>query len=290
MGKVKESHLITRFNGENYGIWKLRIRAVLMDKGVLDVIDKKMPEKPDKKWKKRNYKARNIIMGYLDDSHVGIAENEQKTAREIFEELEDTYNRKTQASQRTIKKKLACLKLNDDTPLIKHLETFNEIVLELSAAGVKMTENDKIDSLLNSLSDKYDAVIVALETLSETNNNLSYVKNRLLDYEVKMKNKSCDTSMKVLVAQNDSENKFKNYYKGNFKQGFKSYKKNNKFNNIYKNHNSKKWHNGQNLTCYHCKKKGHKISECRYLKREILNNHQDQNSENKNKSSAQTTQ
>lgn len=111
MGKVKESNLITRFNGENYGIWKLRIRAVLMDKGVLDVIDKKMPEKPDKKWKKRNYKARNIIMGYLDDSHVGIAENERKTAREIFEELKRYLQQKNSSLAKNNKKEISLFKV-----------------------------------------------------------------------------------------------------------------------------------------------------------------------------------
>lgn len=112
---------------------------------------------------------------------------------------------------------------------------------------------DKISHLLLTLPTCYDGVVTTIETLSEANLTLAFVKTRLLDQETKLKNTSKDTSAKVLQAIGNNqvkENKYKNkaMHKKQFKNKFKSKPK-----------------------CFHCGKPGHLKRDCFLLKRQVGN-------------------
>lgn len=59
-----------------------------------------------------------------------------------------------------------------------------------------MSESDKVAQLLILMSPDYEGVITALETLSSEHLTLTFVKNRLLDHEVKLLTANKDTSLK----------------------------------------------------------------------------------------------
>lgn len=250
---LKLKRNIKPFDGEKYSIWKFRIRALLSEMNVLKVIESD-PIIRDSSWDKSNRIAKSIIVEYLSDSYLGFA-NEDSTAKDILKSLDALYERKSIATQLALRKKLLGMKLQGDVTLIRHFAAFDDLITELLAAGAKLEETDKVAHLLLTLPSSYDGVITAIETLSEDNLTLAFVKTRLLDHEVKLKNESNDTSAKVLQAA--AEGKKRQFRKRNFE--------NHTFSNNQKDQNTRKKFNI--AKCYHCGRKGHVKNDCYYFKR-----------------------
>lgn len=251
---LKSKRNIKPFDGEKYSVWKFRVRALLSEINVLQVIDDD-PIIRSQDWEKNNRIAKSIIVEYLTDSYLGFAK-EESTAKEIFKSLDVLYERKSIATQLAIRKKLLALKLQGDVPLIKHYSIFDDLITELLAAGAKLEETDKVAHLLLTLPSNYDGVITAIETLSEDNLTLAFVKTRLLDHEVKLKNESSDTSVKVLQAQNTNNNMTWRKRKFDNSQPTSHHQKNNK--------DKRK---RPFMKCHHCGRKGHVKNDCYFFKR-----------------------
>lgn len=263
MESLKLKRNIKPFNGEKYSVWKLRIKALLTELDVLKVIEDAIPDVLTEEWNKAERIAKSIIVEYLSDSFLGFAKTDS-TAKEILNSLDGIYERKSLATQLALRKKLLGLKLRGDTSLIKHFTIFEDLLTELLAAGAKLEETDKVSHLLLTLPASYDGVITAIETLSEDNLTLAFVKTRLLDQEVKLKSESRDTSAKVLQADcrditvnrnnSDVQRSSKNFRQGQYKM--RTYKHTIK---------SPKSH----IKCHHCGRKGHIKRNCYHYKREL---------------------
>ncbi|GBP59571.1 Copia protein [Eumeta japonica] len=232
----------------------MKLRILLSELDVIDVIDKEIPTEPNTEWCKKDKIAKSTIVEYLSDSFLGFIKNEYNS-KQIFENLDAIYERKSLATQLALRKKLLSLKLQNETPLIKHFHYFEDLLSELLAAGAKLEEMDKVSHLLLTLPNSYDGVITALETLAEDNLTLAFVKTRLLDQEIKLLNESRDTSLKVLqveVSNNRQNNSkkprrlYRNY--GNFSKA-----------KVLRSKITK-------IKCHYCGRKGHIKNDCYYYK------------------------
>ncbi|CAD7085369.1 unnamed protein product [Hermetia illucens] len=172
MDRVSAKRNIKPFDGEKYSVWKFRIRALLTELNVVQVVDSEVPDEITEEWKIAERTAKS----------------EENTTKEIISDLDAMYERKSVATQLALRKKLLSLKLQGDTKLIKHFTNFDDIIRDMLAAGAKLDETDKVAHLLLSLPNSYDGVITAIETLSDDSLSLAFVKTRLLDHEVKLTN------------------------------------------------------------------------------------------------------
>lgn len=253
MDAVKMKRNIKPFNGEKYSVWKFRIRALLCELDVIKVIDED-PLIRSSEWEKQNQIAKSVIVEYLSDSYLGFVK-EDSTAKEVLKSLDSLYERKSIATQLALRKKLLVLKLRGEVTLVKHFAVFDDLISELLAAGAKLEETDKVAHLFLTLPSTYDGVVTAIETLTDDNLTLSFVKTRLLDHEVKLRNESTDTSAKVLQSETRPFTSRKRKFENPHHTSNSQYKKDNR---------AKKT---SFMKCHHCGRKGHMKNDCFYYKR-----------------------
>ena len=197
-------------------------------------------------------------MEYLSDSFLSFVQTES-SARQVLHNLDTIYERKSIATQLAIRKKLLGLKLQCDTPLISHFTIFDDLISELLTAGAELEETDKVSHLLLTLPTSYEGVITAIETLSEDNLTLGFIKTRLLDHEVKVRNESSDTSVKVLQANKGNIAKRQNFEFPRLPKKF--------YRGQHKTWSFKPNRSLSIVKCHHCGRMGHVKKDCFYYKR-----------------------
>lgn len=256
----KAKRNIKPFNGEKYSIWKYRIRSLIAEEDALKVLDEVAPTDPKalSNWKRCERIAKGIIIEYLSDSMLSFS-TEADTAKQVIHKLDSIYNRKSLATQLAIEKKLLTFKFKETTPLSKHLICFDEMVVELEAAGATLSEMSKIARLLLTLPNSYDALVTAIQTHADEDLTLGFVKIKLLDYEVKLQNEQSETSAKVLQTETIINSEKKNKKSRGFKLNFKK-KQNYGFKNKKINKNNK-------MQCDHCGRRNHEKKDCYFFKR-----------------------
>jgi hypothetical protein len=117
---------------------------------ILHAVENAIPDLPDEYWLKADSTARGVILDYLSDAFLSFGK-EVRFAKTIFNQLDAIYERRSLATQLAARKRLLSLKLEGDQTLIAHFNTFEEIITELTAAGAKLDEMDKVSHLLLTL-------------------------------------------------------------------------------------------------------------------------------------------
>lgn len=208
---------------DNFSNWKFRIKTLLEEKRVLEVLHKDIGSITDEKLKNemeiKDVKAKSIIVQCITDKHLDLIKD-SKTAKDMIKVLEDVFERKSTFTKLHLKRKLLSLKCDINDKLEDHFLRFDTIIRELEGAGCKIDESDKVCHLLLTMNESYGPVITAIETIN-SELTMDFVKSRLLDEELKMKNKSKSTTNEEVTF------------------------------------------NAGTIICYRCNKPGHKASECR---------------------------
>lgn len=97
MENRQNKRTIKPFTGERYSVWKFRVRTLLAEIGVLNVIEDEGDER-DEEWKQSDLTAEGIIIEYLSDYFLGFAQ-ESERAQEIFWKLDQLNQRRSLATQ-----------------------------------------------------------------------------------------------------------------------------------------------------------------------------------------------
>ena len=181
--------------------------SLLTELNVAKVPQERDPAESDRKWRKAERIAKRTIIEYLADSFINFVYS-ALTAKTIIEKLYSLYERKSVSTKIAIKDKLSGLKMKNDTSLELHFNNFDNLMGEAISCGVTLDEVDKMSYLFRTLPTEYNTPVFAMQTIMPDNASVEFVKQRLFDIELKIKEQKVETSAKVLSAES-KENDFK---------------------------------------------------------------------------------
>jgi len=155
------------------------------------------------------------------------------------------YQSKSLVNKLFMRKKLYNLRMRDGDSVAEHLNAFNIVVSQLVSVDIKISDEDKCISLLCSLPDSWDSLVVAIGS-NTTSLKFEEVVSSLLSQEMRQKNMEGHSTDALFARGRSQERNKSNFSSGRSKSKGRS-KSPGKFGRV----------------CWRCGKEGHYKKQCR---------------------------
>jgi hypothetical protein len=180
---------IKKFNGKIFELWKLKMEDMFGgDKyhGSRWIQVLHLQECQAEDWKKLDQKVKSTIWLCLSDL-VLLNVSGKLQPRHLWDKLGTLYQSKSLVNKLFLWKKLYNLRMKDGDSVTEHLNAFNIVVSQLLSVDIKISDEDKCISLLFSLLDSWDSLVVAIGS-NTTTLSFNDVVSSLLSEEMRQKN------------------------------------------------------------------------------------------------------
>jgi hypothetical protein len=137
-------------------------------------------------WEKLDRRARSTIRLCLADS-VLLNVSGESTGKELWDKLGNLYQSKSLVNKLFLRKKLYHLRMEDGDSVTKHLNAFNTLVSQLDSVNITIAEEDKCITLLCSLPDSWDNLVVEIGSTTQSTLKYEDVVSSLLSEEMRWK-------------------------------------------------------------------------------------------------------
>ncbi|KAE8656252.1 Retrovirus-related Pol polyprotein from transposon TNT 1-94 [Hibiscus syriacus] len=175
--------------GENFSLWKLKMKVILRKDGCLAAINERPVDFADDiKWNEIDGNAMaNFHLALADEVLSNI--EEKKTAKEILDHLIKLYEATSLHNKIFLNRKLYTLRMPESTSVTEHLNTLNTLFSQLTSLSCKIGEQERAELLLQSLPDSYDQLIINLTNSNVTSLVFDDIAAAVLQEENRSKNK-----------------------------------------------------------------------------------------------------
>eukprot|EP00253_Pinus_taeda_P017310 PITA_17310 len=170
-GKIE----IEKFNGHGFELWKLKMEDLLVDK----------------------------------DQWIAVDPGESMT-KALWDKLGTLYQSKSLVNKLFLRKKLYNLRMKNGDSVTEHLNAFNVVVSQLASVDIKISDEDKCISLLCSLLDSWNSLVIAIGN-NATTLQFDEIVSSLLTEEMRQKNMESQNGDALSVrarCQNRNKKKF----------------------------------------------------------------------------------
>ncbi|MCO5569739.1 hypothetical protein L7F22_023454 [Adiantum nelumboides] len=184
----KEEYFIRKFDGNNFTIWKERMKDVLTNKCLSKPLKEQRAEGDgytQAQWNLLDAKAMATIRLHLAKS-VFFTLIGKMTTKDLWDSLCSAWERKSASNKVFLMKKLMKLSMKEGSIVARHLNEFNSLFSQLTSQGFSEFD-DELESifLLCSLPSSWDIFCTAISN-SAPNGKLVFndVTNALLTEDI----------------------------------------------------------------------------------------------------------
>ena len=199
-------------NGANHTVWKRRIRHIVFHEKVECVIDFGIPTPPFENSNaaaKRMFEkhveddktARNILLTFMEPK-IEILFEEYTHAKTVFDAITEAYHASYETHIQLLIERFNGTMMNESENVIEHVNKMSVIAKELAVLGNPIPDKMQVSTILHSLLNSWDSVVVALN-YSATLVNMKNLPS-LLGIEAERRNKK-NTSKSLLTIASTSQ-------------------------------------------------------------------------------------
>jgi transposase InsO family protein len=179
---------IEKLDGTNFSSWKFRLKMVLIDRNLWDIVDgtESRPGPEDLTalgsfTKKDNQALAQIALTVSNAQLVHI--RNASSARDAWLKLCSAFEAKGLAAKVYLRRQFFTVKLHEGSSMQSHINMVRDLADQLDEIGAPVSDEDLAITLLCSLPERFDSLIVSLESRPSKELTSDFVINRLLSEE-----------------------------------------------------------------------------------------------------------
>ncbi|XP_065852335.1 uncharacterized protein [Euphorbia lathyris] len=271
---VAELNKGLKLNGVNYEVWSMKIRHLLEEQEILDSLSSVMA-KPEEgtttqhkrdletyvAWRKKNSTARIILLSAMNDE-IAKQFHFYDNAMDLWMALKQKFGGMSLPKLRSLALKFDTYKMRHDHTMKMHLREMSNMINELSDAGQKMTEEQKVQAVIRSLQNSWDHVRMhlihneSIRTFEDAARHLELEEDRLTSIKINV-----EAHFTVENSSNNNANK-RSYFDDYDKEQAQEPKKPKQKHEGNKSSMKKGKVNISRVKCLNCNQEGHYVNEC----------------------------
>ncbi|KAK2378762.1 putative mitochondrial protein [Trifolium repens] len=247
-GKVK----IEKFDGADFGFWKMQIEDYLYQKKLYQPLTGKKPtEMKDDEWKLLDRQALGVIRLSLS-RNVAFNIAKEKTTASLMAALTSMYEKPSASNKVHLMRRLFTLRMAEGASAAQHLNELNIVTTQLSSVGIEFDDEVRALILLSSLPDSWSATVTAVSSSSgSTKLKFNDVRDLVLSEEIRRRELGESSSSSVL----HTESRGRNSTRGNGRGKSKDRRS--------KSRNHRSSNSSKAIECWNCGKMGHFKNQCK---------------------------
>ena len=161
---------IEKFNGTNFGFWKMQIEDYLYQKDLYLPLGgrAKKPEKmSDEDWEVLDRKTLGTIRLSLA-SQVAFNIKNEKTTMELMATLSRMYEKPSASNKVFLMKRLFNLRMKNGGSVAEYLNEFNGLTAQLESVEISFDDEIRALLILSGLPDSWEGLVMAVSNSSAT--------------------------------------------------------------------------------------------------------------------------